>query len=52
MSLRSEMQRNIQNELNFSYTSAGEAHEAGREETQIALSTGEWPEKKQPAEST
>jgi RNA-directed DNA polymerase len=28
------MQRNIQNELNFSSTSAGEAHEAGREETE------------------
>ena len=34
MSLRSEMQQNIQNELNFSSTPAGEACEAGREETE------------------
>jgi RNA-directed DNA polymerase len=34
MSLRSDMQRNIQNELNFSSTPAGEACEAGREETE------------------
>ena len=34
MSLRSDMQRNIQNELNFSPTPAGEACEAGREETE------------------
>jgi RNA-directed DNA polymerase len=33
MNLRSEMQQNIQTELNFSSTSAGEACEAGREET-------------------
>src|SRR6202167_492219 len=43
MSLRSEMQRNIQNELNFSYTSAGEAREAGREEPET-LSTVNEPE--------
>jgi RNA-directed DNA polymerase len=34
MSLRSEMQQNIQTELNFSSTSAGEAREAGREGTE------------------
>ncbi|MGA7239195.1 MAG: group II intron reverse transcriptase/maturase [Bryobacteraceae bacterium] len=34
MSLRSEMQQNIQTELNFSPTPAGEAREAGREETE------------------
>src|SRR5277367_5158265 len=34
MSLRSEMQRNIQTQLNFSSTPAGEAREAGREETE------------------
>src|ERR1035437_8681982 len=34
MSLRSDMQRNIQNELNFSPTPAGEACEAGREEAE------------------
>src|ERR1022692_3023068 len=34
MSLRSEMRQNIQTELNFSSTSAGEAREAGREETE------------------
>src|SRR5664280_608016 len=34
MSLRSDMQRNIQNELNFSSTPAGEACEAGREEAE------------------
>jgi RNA-directed DNA polymerase len=43
MSLRSEMQQNIQTELNFSSTSAGEAREAGREETE-ALSTANDPE--------
>ncbi len=37
------MQQNIQTELNFSYTSAGEAHEAGREETE-SLSTANDPE--------
>jgi RNA-directed DNA polymerase len=34
MNLRSDMQQNIQTELNFSSTSAGEAREAGREETE------------------
>jgi RNA-directed DNA polymerase len=34
MSLKSEMQQNIQTELNFSSTPAGEAREAGREETE------------------
>jgi hypothetical protein len=34
------MQRNIQNELNFSSAPAGEACEAGREE--IGLMEGEW----------
>src|SRR5450432_4229110 len=34
MSLRSDMQQNIQTELNFSTTQAGEAREAGREETE------------------
>src|SRR5450755_918138 len=34
MSLRSEMQQNIQTELNFSSTPAGEARDAGREETE------------------
>src|SRR6202790_4899892 len=43
MSLRSEMQQNIQTELNFSSTSAGEAREAGREETE-SLSTTSDPE--------
>jgi RNA-directed DNA polymerase len=43
MNLRSEMQRNIQTELNFSSTSAGEAREAGREETE-SLSTANDPE--------
>ena len=43
MSLRSEMQQNIQTELNFSSTSAGEAREAGREETE-SLSTARDPE--------
>src|SRR5271155_5861967 len=43
MSLRSEMQQNIQTELNFSSTSAGEAREAGREETE-SLSTTNAPE--------
>ena len=43
MSLRSEMQQNIQTELNFSSTSAGEAREAEREETE-SLSTARDPE--------
>ena len=37
------MQRNIQTELNFSSTPAGEAREAGREETE-SLSTANDPE--------
>jgi RNA-directed DNA polymerase len=43
MSLRSDMQQNIQTELNFSTTPAGEAREAGREETE-SLSTMNDPE--------
>ena len=43
MNLRSETQQNIQTELNFSSTSAGEAREAGREETE-SLSTTSDPE--------
>src|ERR1700678_2536831 len=43
MSLKSEMQQNIQTELNFSSTSVGEAREAGREETE-SLSTTHGPE--------
>jgi RNA-directed DNA polymerase len=43
MNLRSEMQQNIQTELDFSATSAGEAREAGREETE-SLSTANDPE--------
>ncbi len=43
MSLRSDIQRNIQTELNFSSTPAGEAREAGREETE-SLSTTNDPE--------
>src|SRR5580704_8069560 len=43
MSLRSEMQQNIQTELNFPSTPAGEAREAGREETE-SLSTTSDPE--------
>ena len=35
MSLGSDMQQNIQTELNFSSTPAGEACEAGREETEL-----------------
>jgi RNA-directed DNA polymerase len=42
MSLRSEMQQNIQTELDFSSTPAGEAREAGREETE-SLSTANDP---------
>ena len=34
MSLGNDMQQNIQTELNFSSTPAGEAREAGREETE------------------
>src|SRR6202140_824478 len=43
MSLRSEMQQNIQAELDFCSTPAGEAREAGREETE-SLSTVNDPE--------
>jgi RNA-directed DNA polymerase len=43
MSLKSETQQNIQTELNFSSTSAGEAREAEREETE-SLSTANDPE--------
>jgi RNA-directed DNA polymerase len=43
MSLKSETQQDIQTELNFSSTSAGEAREAGREETE-SLSTTHDPE--------
>jgi RNA-directed DNA polymerase len=43
MNLRSEMQQNIQTELNFSSTSAGEAREAEREETE-SLATVNEPE--------
>src|ERR1700690_2686342 len=43
MSLKRETQQNIQTELNFSSTSAGEAREAGREETE-SLSTTHDPE--------
>src|SRR5258707_8362605 len=39
MSLRSDMQQNIQDKLNFSDTPAGEAREAGREETESRLTT-------------
>src|SRR5580658_9070824 len=41
MNLRSEMQQNIQTELNFSSTSAGEAREAGREETESLPTTND-----------
>ena len=44
MNLRSDMQQNIQIELNFSVTPAGEAREAGREETE-SLSTMHAPER-------
>src|ERR1022692_718450 len=43
MSLRSEMQQNIQTELDFCSTPAGEAREVGREETE-SLSTANDPE--------
>src|SRR6202011_2003835 len=43
MNLKSEMQQNIQTELDFSSRSAGEAREAGREETE-SLSTVNDPE--------
>jgi RNA-directed DNA polymerase len=41
MSLGSDMQQNIQTELNFSSTSAGEAREAGREETELVPATND-----------
>ena len=41
MSLGSDMQQNIQTELNFSSTSAGEAREAGREETELLPATND-----------
>jgi RNA-directed DNA polymerase len=41
MSLKSEMQQNIQTELNFSSTPAGEAREAGREETELLPATND-----------
>jgi len=41
MSLKSETQRNIQTELNFSSTSEGEAREAGREETESLLTAND-----------
>jgi RNA-directed DNA polymerase len=44
MNLRSDMQQNIQIELNFSVRPAGEACEAGREETE-SLSTMHAPER-------
>jgi len=44
MNLRSDMQQNIQIELNFSVTPAGEAREAGREGTE-SLSTMHVPER-------
>jgi RNA-directed DNA polymerase len=43
MSLRSDMQQNIQTKLNFSTMPAGEAREAGREETE-SLSTTNYPQ--------
>ena len=43
MDLKSDKQQNIQMELNFSSTPAGEAREAGREETE-SLSTANDPE--------
>src|SRR5260370_39573192 len=39
MSLESDKQQNIQMELDFSSTSAGEAREAGREETESLAAT-------------
>jgi RNA-directed DNA polymerase len=41
MSLRSDIQQNIQTELDFSSTPAGEAREAGGEETELLLATNE-----------
>ena len=41
MSSGSDMQQNIQTELNFSSTPAGEAREAGREETELLPATND-----------
>jgi RNA-directed DNA polymerase len=41
MNLRSDMQQNIQTELNFSVTPAGEARDAGRAETESLLTIHE-----------
>ena len=41
MNLGSDMQQNIQNELNFSSAPAGEAREAGREETELLTATND-----------
>jgi RNA-directed DNA polymerase len=41
MNLRSEMQQNIQTELDFSSTSAGEARGAGRKETESPSTTND-----------
>jgi RNA-directed DNA polymerase len=41
MSLGSDMQQNIQTELNFSSTPAGEAREAGRKETELLPATND-----------
>ena len=41
MSLRSDKQQNIQTELNFSATPAGEARETGREETESLSTTND-----------
>ena len=41
MNLGSDMQQNIQTELNFSSTPAGEAREAGREETELLPATND-----------
>ena len=41
MSLRSDMQQNIQIELNFSSTPAGEVREAGGEETELLPATND-----------
>ena len=41
MSLGSDMQQNIQTELNFSSTPAGEAREAGREEAELLPATND-----------
>jgi hypothetical protein len=43
MNLESDRQQNVQMELDFSATSAGEAREAGREETE-SLAVAHGPE--------